>query len=71
MNKEKPEWIRHDGQRVPDGLAPDAVVEVRFRDGESDKDVASKFEWTHHPGIVGSDADILEYRVAQEGSGRR
>lgn len=59
----KDEWITHDGHRVPDGLAPDDRVVVRFRDGEQDEDVASRFEWTHHPGIVGGNADILEYRV--------
>jgi hypothetical protein len=65
MSKTKSDWVKHDGQRVPDGLGADALVEVRFRDGDVDKDVAAKFEWTHHPGVVGADADILEYRILE------
>lgn len=63
MSETPDEWIKHDGERVPDGLQPNDRVEVRFRDGELDKDVVSKFEWTRHPGIVGNNADILEYRL--------
>jgi len=69
MSKTRGEWVKHDGQRVPDGLKADALVEVRFRDGEVDEDVASKFEWAHHPGIVGTQADILEYRILRSDGG--
>jgi hypothetical protein len=66
MGNTADEWIKHDGQRVPDGLGSDDLVEVRFRDGEMDKDAVSKFEWTHHPGVVGNNADILEYRIIRK-----
>jgi hypothetical protein len=70
MADENAGWIQHDGLRVPDGMQPGAMVEVRFRDGQVDKDLASRFEWTHHPGIAGKDADILEYRIAPGGSSK-
>lgn len=54
-------WIEWKGGECP--VAPDALVQLRYRDGEEDLELlpASQWHWDHH----GDGDDVLAYRVAE------
>jgi hypothetical protein len=50
-------WYQHDGTRFPD-CAPDAKVEVKFRDGLTAKGISGIYDWQHD----GGRSDIIAWR---------
>jgi len=51
------DWIKWNGGECP--VAPETMVEVVYRDGTQDRDMANVYPWENH----GKIAAIIKYRV--------
>lgn len=53
------QWVPHKCGPMP--VSAETMVEVRYRDGSTDGDIADAFDWDHIP----EDADIVAYCVVK------
>lgn len=57
-------WIEWEGGKCP--VAEDAIVDVKFGDGEVDgPSTAGGWDWVHRTAGLGG--DIIAYRLSKEG----